>query len=165
MDVSASTNTPCTGSNVLLVSEIIAVTAMVIARVEKNYILKAFSNNIIDVDISPTDKLTEVMDKMRRINFGSTNCSAPMVDALNKKADIDAFIVLTDNETNYGIHPSQAIKEYRKTMNKPESKMIVAAMSPCNFTIADPQDMNSIDICGGSTDTISTIMEFVAGKI
>ena len=94
--------------------------------------------------------------------FGSTDCSLPMVWATKNNAKIDVFVIYTDNETNTGrIHPSQALKEYRKKSGI-NAKLIVVGTASSNFTIADPKDAGMMDVVGFSADTPQVINAFVA---
>jgi 60 kDa SS-A/Ro ribonucleoprotein len=82
----------------------------------------------------------------------------------NVKAD--AFVVYTDSETWYGdIHPVQALAEYRKKMGVPDAKLIVVSMVASDFSIADPDDPNMMDVIGFNTSTPQLISEFIRGEI
>ena len=100
------------------------------------------------------------------MNFGSTDCAQPMIYALEKKIEVDVFIVYTSSETSVGkIHPSEALKKYRKKMNRPQAKLIVMAMKVNNFSIADPKDRGMLDIAGFDSSVPDIICEFVKGKL
>ena len=100
------------------------------------------------------------------MNFGSTDCAQPMIYALEKKIEVDVFIVYTSSETSVGkIHPSEALKKYRKKMNRPQAKLIVMAMKVNNFSIADPKDRGMLDIAGFDSSVPDIICEFVKGKV
>ena len=59
--------------------------AMVTARTEKNYIIKAFSDKLVDVDVSPKMTLDDLIAKTNQISFGGTDCALPMIYATEKK--------------------------------------------------------------------------------
>ena len=100
------------------------------------------------------------------MNFGSTDCAQPMIYALENRIEVDVFIVYTDSETWVGkIHPSEALKKYRKEMNRPQAKLIVMAMKVNNFSIADPKDRGMLDIAGFDSSVPDIICEFVKGKV
>ncbi|VDN53812.1 unnamed protein product [Dracunculus medinensis] len=100
------------------------------------------------------------------IDFGSTDCALPMIWALEKKEEFDVFIVITDNETWAGsVKPCDALCNYRKEMNIPDAKLIVLAMTATNFTIADPNDSNMLDIVGFDPSIHEMISKFVLGEI
>lgn len=89
-----------------------------------------------------------------------------MQHALQHNLDIDVFIIYTDSDTWSGrIHPSEALVDYRKKMNKPEAKLLVLAMQSTGFTIADPKDPFMMDICGFDADVPDIIYEFSKGTI
>ena len=57
--------------------------------------------------------------------MGGTDCALPMVYAKNKHLDVDVFIVYTDSETWFGkIHPTEALKQYRKVYNLQQSTSV-----------------------------------------
>ena len=61
-------------------------------------------------------------------NFGGTDCALPMTWALQNHVKVDIFVVYTDNETwAGGIHPIQALEQYRRKMGIP-AKLVVAGM-------------------------------------
>ena len=112
------------------------------------------------------DSWDTVIRKLQGLPMGGTDCAQPVL--LAKKmvtssiARPEIFSVYTDNETYYGsIHPSVALKNYRKTV--PNAKMIVIAATPTRFTIADPNDPNSLDICGWDTGAGTVIHDFISG--
>ncbi len=121
----------------------------------------AFDTKVRTVDITKNDNLESAMKKAIRGSFGATDCSQPMVWAQKNKIPVDAFYVYTDNETNSGsIHPSQALKEYRRSTGR-NAKLAVIAMQATNKTIADPDDSGMLDVVGFSTDTPAALAQFV----
>ena len=150
-----------------------AAMAMVTARTERRYVVTAFSSGymkrayrgsyhgIREVDISPRRRLDDVMNAI--VGGGGTDCSLPMVYALDKGLDVDAFIVYTDNETWAGrTHPVQALNEYRTKTGIP-AKLIVVGMTSTGFTIADPTDPGMMDVVGFDTAAPNIMSDFVRG--
>jgi 60 kDa SS-A/Ro ribonucleoprotein len=83
-----------------------------------------------------------------------------MLLAIEKEYEIDTFIIYTDNETWAGeIHPSQALRNYREKSGIP-AKLAVVAMTPTQFSIADPNDAGMLDVAGFDTSTPQVISEF-----
>lgn len=100
-----------------------------------------------------------------RWNGGGTDCALPIMHALINDAFYDAFVVYTDNETWAGpIKPQEALRRYRDRIN-PNAKLIVVGMSATPFTIADPNDPNSLDVVGFDSSTPSLIDNFIAGRV
>ena len=89
-----------------------------------------------------------------------------MMHALKNKLDVDVFIVYTDSETWVGkIHPSEALKKYRREMNKPDAKLIVMAMKVNDFSIADSTDKGMLDVCGFDSNVPDIVCEFAKGNL
>lgn len=154
------------GSRVLTCREASAGIAMITAKTEANYSVYGFSEIFVPLEITPEMTLNETISKISDLPFNSTDCALPMVEATKNKWDVDAFVIYTDNETYVGkIHPFQALKEYRRVMNKPEAKLIVCTMTATKFSIADPQDRNMLDVVGFSPDTPRLISEFISGNL
>lgn len=161
LDVSGSMGSEVPGLNVSS-REIVAIMAMILVRTEKNYHIAGFSHVLTPLHITPNMSLAEVVRVVNDANFGSTYCGLPMVDAKNKKMDVDAFVIYTDNDTNSGsIQPSQALRDYRKAMNKPRAKLIVAATYASPFSIADPKDRGMLDVVGFDSGAPALIADFI----
>lgn len=166
IDVSGSMTQLCSGVNNLSCAEGAAALAMTIARTEKNYQIRGFTNQFVDLNITAKDSLASALQKAQKNNFGGTNCSLPMQYALNNKLDVDVFIVITDNETYAGNgHPHEWLQKYREEMNKPNAKLVVMAMVANKFSIADPNDPGMLDVVGFDANVPSIISEFVKGNI
>jgi len=74
---------------------------------------------------------------------------------------VDAFVVLTDNETWAGnVHPVQALKEYRRISGL-DAKLVVVGMQSSNISIADPSDGGSLDVVGMDTSVPAVVADFL----
>ncbi len=152
----AGTNMTC--------AELAAAMAMVTAKLESNVYIKGFCHQLVDLGITAKDTLHSATKKAQASTFGGTDCAKPMLDALKQKLDVDAFIILTDNETWAGSsQPSQALEKYANAY-KPEAKLIVEGFTATNFTIADPKNQNMLDIVGFDSSVPSLISAFVGGQ-
>lgn len=136
---------------------------MVTLAVEPKATTAAFSTRYVrDLDISPRRRLDDNIKAVTGFPFNGTDCSLPMLMAMKEQKDVDAFVVYTDSETNHGqIHPSAALKEYRKRGNKPQAKLAVVAMVANQFSIADPNDAGMLDVVGFDTATPNILGEFI----
>lgn len=115
--------------------------------------------------LSPKQRLDDVLNLTHRLPFGGTDCALPMVYAIQNQREVDAFEILTDNETWAGsIHPSQALVEYRKHQNKPEAKCIVYGMVSNGFSIANPEDPGMLDVVGFDTAVPALVEAFLKGS-
>jgi hypothetical protein len=98
--------------------------------------------------------------------FGATDCSLPMLRAMEEGLDVDVFIVMTDSETYAGkVHPQVALESYRAKANKPDAKLIVVGMTTNCLTIADPNDRNTLNLAGFDASMPEIIAMFVRGEL
>lgn len=155
-----------------------AALGLVTAAVEPNHVIVAFQSasgkaqtwmthhgddGIVPLNISPRQRLDDVVKKTDNLPFGGTDCALPMLYASAKKLSVDAFVVLTDSETWAGdIHPTQALQEYRRETGL-KSKLVVVAMTSNGFTIADPNDPGMLDVVGFDTAVPDLMAEFIVG--
>lgn len=149
-----------------------AAMALITASVEQNYGFVAFTGgtwsakspkvgkSLRELSISPRQRLDDVIRKVDRLPFGSTDCALPMLWALEKRMPVETFVIYTDSETWVGnIHPAQALKKYRREMGI-DAKLIVVGMVSNGFTIADPQDPGMLDVVGFDTATPAVMSNF-----
>ena len=137
-----------------------AAMAMTIARSEKNWHAMAFSGEFIPLSISPKQRLDDVIRTVSGLPFDNTNCSVPMLYALQHKIEVDVFAIFTDSETYCGnIHPHQALEQYRQKMGRP-AKLIVCAMVANPFSIANPEDGGMLDCVGFDSSAVSVMSDF-----
>lgn len=175
LDVSGSMSASIAGT-ALSCREAAAAMALVTANVEPSRMIVGFTSGtgrsqwarygteITELAISPRQRLDDVVKYLANMPFGGTDCALPIVYATERKLDVDAFCVYTDSETWAGnVHPSQALKTFRATMNKPDAKQVVVGMTATNFTIADPKDHRTLDVVGFDTNTPTAISEFIKG--
>jgi 60 kDa SS-A/Ro ribonucleoprotein len=142
-----------------------AAMALITSRTEPNYHIMAFSHKFVPVNISHRERLDNVVHKISSMPFGGTDCSLPIMYALENNIDVDTFVVYTDSETWYGnIHPAQALNKYqRKTGIK--SKLIVVGMVSNKFSIADPNNLDMLDVVGFDSAAPQIISDFSSGKL
>ena len=114
------------------------------------------------LNISPRQRLDDVLHTVSGLPFGGTDCALPMVWAMKNKVAVDVFVVYTDSETwAGGIQPVQALREYRQAMGIP-AKLIVVGMVSNAFSIADPDDGGMLDVVGFNAATPAVMRDFAA---
>lgn len=160
LDVSGSMGcATCSGLS-LTPREVSAALALVTARREPNCHIVGFSDGVRELAISPRQRLDDVIRSISELPFSATDCSAPMIYAARQGLDVDTFHVYTDSETQHGgIHPHQALREYRNHSGR-NAKLAVVGMVSNGFTIAHPDDPGMIDIVGCDTSTPNLLAEF-----
>eukprot|EP00111_Clytia_hemisphaerica_P024087 TCONS_00071016-protein len=169
LDVSGSMDwRNCVGCDFLTPAAASFALAMITMKVEPHCSVFAFGRTLQNIDhlLKRDMTIREAIQLGRSINFGATDCALPMVHATQNRLDVDVFIVYTDSETWVGkVHPSEALKNYRLKMNKPDAKLIVMAMQVNDFTIADPLDRGMFDVCGFDSNVPDMICEIARGNM
>jgi 60 kDa SS-A/Ro ribonucleoprotein len=154
-----------------------ATMAMATARAGDPYMVFGFGTQFMPLPISAQQRLDDIVRSTSRLNFGGTDCSLPMLYALQNRLEVDTFCVYTDNETwagrsivlnprrpDFRIQPVQALAAYREKMGI-DAKLVVAGMTATEFTIADPGDPGMMDVVGFDTAAPALISEFSAGRV
>lgn len=154
-----------------------AAMAMATARTERDFAVIAFTaasggyggqfgggeSGITSLDISPKQRLDDVVRVTGSLPMGGTDCALPMIWAARHKVPVDTFVVYTDNETWAGaVHPFQALREYRQKMGR-ASRLIVVGMTATGFTIADPTDAGMLDVVGFDASAPQVMADFTRG--
>jgi 60 kDa SS-A/Ro ribonucleoprotein len=126
---------------------------------------QGYVDGITPLAISPRQRLDDVVRTVGNLPFGGTDCSLPMLYALDREREIDAFVIYTDSETWAGnVHPVQALADYRGASGI-DARLVVVAMVSNGFSIADPNDPGSLDIVGFDTATPQLISDFARGAL
>jgi len=87
----------------------------------------------------PRMRLDSVIEKVRAIPMGGTDCALPLVWARRNKPRVSAFVTYTDSETWAGnIHPAQALAQYRAEFVG-NAKAIVVGMTSNGFHPGRPE--------------------------
>lgn len=137
-----------------------AALALVTARTEKQYTITAFQAQMTPINLSPRMRLDDAIKAVSGLSFGATDCAQPMLYALEKKINVDTFVVLTDSETWAGkIHPIQALNQYRQRTSI-AAQLIVVGMLANPFSIADSNDGGMLDVVGMDSSTPQLISDF-----
>ncbi len=161
IDVSASMSGATIGNSRMTAAQASGALALVSASVEKEYMMMGFCHEFTPLSISPRMRLDNVFQEVQKRNFGRTDCAVPMMYAENNKIEVDAFIILTDNETWAGeVHPFQALQEYRRKMGIP-AKLIVVGMTSNGHSIADPDDGGMLDVVGWDSSVPRVMSDFI----
>ena len=122
----------------------------------------AFAHEMKQIDISPRQRLDDVVNRVSKLSFGGTDCALPMIWAQKHGVKVDAFIIYTDSETwaNPKMHPVQALQEYRRHTGI-QAKLIVVGMTSNGFSIADPNDAGMLDVVGFDSATPQLMADFI----
>lgn len=151
-------------NRILRCSEVAAAFGMVIENSEPWCATMGFDSGMIDLGISHRERIDQVADRICGINGGGTDCSLPMLWALENNVAADCFLVITDNETWAGrMHPAQALAQYRRETGI-NAKLVVAALVASGHSIADPNDLGMLDVVGFDSSLPTLVSDFAAGR-
>ena len=164
IDVSGSMSSAQCASLPMSARDVACAIGMTIAKTEPNHKLVAISSGLTEMAVSPRQRLDDVIAYTARLPFQSTDLSLPMITAMSKKWDVDAFVTITDNEVNSGVHPSKALEQYRQVSGR-DARNIVIGVTSTGFTVADPKDHRQLDVVGMDTAVPELVSNFIAGKL
>lgn len=161
VDVSGSMHgSRCAGSRSLACLEAAAALAMQAVRSERDARVIAFSTETYEAGLSARQRLDDVARLLRSWN-GGTDVALPIRYALERRLPVDAFVIVTDNETWAGNeHPVQALARYRREIN-PAAKLAVLAMAASNGSVIDPGDGLSFGACGFDAAVPQLVSDFI----
>ena len=171
LDVSGSMSCPVLGSKILNCRDATVAMALLYLETEKNVNVVAFSDGLTDLSVPfSRNQLTRGMTIDQALSatsgmaFSGTDCVLPIKHAIEKKLHVDAFIIMTDNETYApNEHPQSALVRYR-ALTGIQAKLIVIGMTGNCFTIADPNDKNTLNLAGFDTSTPEIASMFLRGE-
>jgi 60 kDa SS-A/Ro ribonucleoprotein len=117
--------------------------------------------------LSPRQRLDDVDRAMRAMSpfMGATDCALPIMYARENGKEYDVFEIHTDNESwNGGIHASQALEFYRKESGI-RAKLIAAAYTATEYSIANPRDPGMLDVVGFDSGAPQIMAQFIQESI
>jgi 60 kDa SS-A/Ro ribonucleoprotein len=171
LDVSGSMSYGRVAGSALTPREASAGLALITAATEPDHHIVAFSpadghalesgTVITPLPLAPSMPLDDAIKAVSGLPFGRTDCALPMLYALEKQLEVDAFVIYTDSETWAGdIHPVQALRIYRERTGIP-AKLVVVGLVSNGFTIADPNDGGMLDVVGFDLAAPALIADFI----
>lgn len=177
-DISGSMQSPVTGyrkgaSTAVRCVDVAALFSAAILRKNPDAEIMPFESKIVDVRLNPRDSITTNAEKLSNLPFGGTNCSAPLIELNRRKADGDALIYISDNESwidtpiygRFGGSPTETMKQWNefKSRNN-DAKLVCIDIQPYGHTQA--QERRDILNVGGFSDQVFTLVsEFANGNL
>lgn len=142
-----------------------AAMSMVALRTEPEAFTMGFADTFRALGITPKDTLESAMKKAQSSSFGATDCALPMRWAAKNKVQAYTFVVYTDNETWAGnIHPKVALDQYRQKMGI-GARLIVVGLTATEFSIADPNRADMLDVVGFDTAAPNVMASFARKEV
>lgn len=158
VDVSGSMDTNVGGTN-MTAAQISNVLALTMLKTEPNVEVVNFDTGLYKSKMGKRTSLdTAIKDTPRG---GGTDCSLPIIHALQQKNKYDAVVILTDSETWAGNqHPIQALEQYRKSKNK-NIKIIEVALTATGHSTMPNDDKNIMRVVGFDSAVTEVINNFL----
>lgn len=139
-----------------------AAMAMVTVATEPSYAICAFTTRLVEINLSPRMRLNDAVARLF-IAAEGTDGAIPIEWARQSKMPVDAFLLITDNETWAGhIHPAQSLKMYRREQGI-QAKLIAMGMVANNVSVADPNDAGSLNVVGFDANVPGVCSDFIRG--
>lgn len=150
-----------------VISPVVAAAALtlVMRKMETHCQVVAFGEDLADnVPIADTisETVTQITEYAESNNLGKEiDPTVVIQNARDEKIDVDVFIFFTACKGIKG-DATDMLQKYRSTMNKPDAKLIVCAMSCNDETVVQPNDPFVLHVCGFDQNMLTIIHEFVS---
>jgi 60 kDa SS-A/Ro ribonucleoprotein len=172
-DVSGSMSSAVTGYRVGATSsvrciDVAGLMAAAVLRKNKEARVLPFEQRVVKLDLNGRDSVMTNAQKLAKIGGGGTNCSAPLKQLADEKAQVDVVILVSDNESwvdgvRRGATETMLQWERIKQRN-PGAKLVCIDIQPHGTT----QAMERTDILnvGGFSDAVfDVVASFAEGKL
>ena len=172
-DVSGSMSSAVTGYRAGATSsvrciDVAGLMAAAVLRKNKEARVLPFEQRVVKLDLNGRDSVMTNAQKLAKIGGGGTNCSAPLKQLADEKAQVDVVIMVSDNESwvdgvRRGATETMLQWERIKQRN-PGAKLVCIDIQPHGTT----QAMERTDILnvGGFSDAVfDVVASFAEGKL
>ena len=164
VDVSGSMSWPTAGSPVLSAAEAAAAMALLFVRTEREPIVVSFDTKVRQEALTPGQRLDDVMAKLAN-RWGGTDVAQPILYALRERLEVDAFVLLTDQETWAGQrHAQEALADYRAKVN-PAARIACLSTAANHGQVVDPEDPLAFGAAGFDAAVPRLLADFLASDI
>jgi 60 kDa SS-A/Ro ribonucleoprotein len=137
--------------------------ALTHVRTESDVHVMAFADGFVPFAIGKHESVASVVERTDSLPFMATDCSLPMLYALEHRLAVDLFVIYTDSETFAGtIQPDEALRLYRARTGI-AAKLVVVGMTSNGFTLANPDDGGMLDVVGFDAAAPALIADFARG--
>lgn len=162
LDVSGSMCSQMVAGTSISSAEAAAAMTLVLLNTEPNVQIVGFSDKLENLNIGKRTSLNEILGKFKG---GGTDCGIPFAYAINKKLNVDTFVLFSDSETWAGSnHVCKLIDYYRKNINK-DAKVVGVGMAANKFQLTEPGDLKSINVAGCDSSVPQLINEFIKESV
>ena len=120
-----------------------------------------FDTRVYQPGLSRRQRLDDAVHRLSRYG-GGTDVALPMRYALQKRMDVDAFVILTDHETWAGRqHPVEALAAYRDRVN-PDAKVAMLAFAANHVAVVPEDDPLALGVAGFDAAVPQVLSDFLS---
>jgi 60 kDa SS-A/Ro ribonucleoprotein len=177
-DVSGSMHSPVTGyrrgsTSAVRCVDVAALVAATVLRKNTQAEVIPFESNVVKVRLNPRDSVMTNAEKLAKLPFGGTNCSAPLAFLNKQNAKGDLVIYVSDNESwvdaphygRFGGSATATMQEWSKFRNRnPGARMVCIDIQPYG-TVQVKERRDILNIGGFSDQVFELIAEFANGNL
>jgi 60 kDa SS-A/Ro ribonucleoprotein len=170
-DVSGSMGSPVTGhraggTTAVRCIDIAALVAASFARVNKMTRIIPFETGVRPFSFNSRDSIMTNAQKLAAMGGGGTNCSAPLVQLNNERANVDLVIYVSDNESwvdsSRAYRGTATMTEWSKIKARcPKAKMVCIDIQANGSTQANERE-DILNIGGFSDAVFNTVAQFAS---
>ncbi|XP_067009407.2 RNA-binding protein Ro60 [Anabrus simplex] len=127
-----------------------ALLSLCLVKAERDVMVMAFGfGTPAPVALEKSMSFKQAQDKLKEVPSTTMDLAAPIEWAEKTKKSVDVFIIVTDNHLRgIKVKPIDALKQYRTSLNIPNAKLVVCALSVPEFFVASPEDPGMLDVAG-----------------
>lgn len=171
-DVSGSMSSPATGcrgsaTTAVRCIDVAALVAAALLRKNRNTVVLPFENDVVSIDLSPSDTVLANAQKLAAIGGGGTNCSAPLARLNREKARANLVVFVSDNQSWVDArHGATATLREWETFRQrnPEAKLVCVDIQPYGTTQAAERG-DILNVGGFSDEVFRILAAFAAGQL
>lgn len=172
-DVSGSMQSPVTGyragaTTAVRCIDVAGLMAAAVLRKNSTARVLPFEQKVVNLQLNSRDSVMTNAHKLAKIGGGGTNCSAPLKQLADEKAQVDMVILVSDNESWVdGVRrgATETMLQWgRIKQRNPDARLVCIDMQPYGTT----QAMERTDILniGGFSDAVfDVVASFAEGKL
>ena len=173
-DVSGSMQSPVTGNRkgsttAVRCLDVAALVAAALVRKNRDAEVLPFSDDVVPVQLNPRDSVMTNAKVLAALPSGGTNCSAPLRQLNQRKAEADLVVLVSDNQSwvdgNGGGRSTATMAEWATFRRRnPQARLVCLDLQPYGTTQA--HERADILNVGGFSDAVFGILaQFASGEL
>ena len=132
---------------------------------EENCKIFSFTDKFNQIEMTKNDSFRTVYDKIwSSETIGTKEYIKAIELATNEELDFDVFLIYTNLLLSRNLDVNSIITNYRKKLNKPNTKLIVVSLVASLEPVCSFNDPLSIDLLGFRYETPNIIYNFISDK-